>query len=542
MARRLFLILHYLLFCSLTASAFDVTSILSQFSDFSTFTYLLARTRLADEINTQKGGVTVLTVQNGGLPIAAMSDQPDDVLKKILSLHVILDYLDATRLRRMSTHTAILTTLFQASGRASGFDGFLNVTDVDRGVAISSAAPGSPPGSYFVKVLATLPQSISVLQVSNVIFPPETGGAWSDGGRAVSRRSPAPAPKWGPTSPVMDPPGMGGVPPTATWSNIVIPPSGELSEPPSTEPAIIPAFSPEKAPSETPFSPSTAPSPPTPASMIGFPPGESPIVAPEQPDMPTWPHITLPPDASTPTPSTVAEEAPPAVSPDIAPMQPTRPRIGLSPRTSRRMPLAPGMAPALPTWPPSGSIVMGPTGPPSQHTPDIPPRREPSMGPTSPQHVQPLWPPNVAPTPFGWPIPRSPPGEAPARSQRTEPTESPSSSSRLPPGAAPPRKPPRMGPASTPVASRVPEMEPFSPEFPGGIVRLPPSLTPSASRRRLITKQPSEGMSIETNPTSTTIDPTSPPRTSETQEESQGVARVSVALAILAVLLGAFCL
>ncbi|XP_074580754.1 fasciclin-like arabinogalactan protein 14 [Curcuma longa] len=183
---RLFLLLHYLLFCSVAASAFDVTSILSQFSEFSTFTYLLARTRLAGEINTRKGGVTVLAVENSGLPIAAMSDQPDDVLRKILSLHVILDYLDATRLRRMSTHTAILTTLFQASGRASGLDGFLNITDVNKGgrVAISSAVPGSPPGSYFVKVLVTLPQSISVLQISNVIFPPETGGAWSDGGRA----------------------------------------------------------------------------------------------------------------------------------------------------------------------------------------------------------------------------------------------------------------------------------------------------------------------------------------------------------------------
>ncbi|URD73781.1 fasciclin-like arabinogalactan protein [Musa troglodytarum] len=126
--------------------------------------------------------ITVLADNNDA--ISSASGQPTDELKKILSLHVVLDYYDGDKLPNRS---AILTTLFQSSGVASGSSGFLNATDMDNGqVSLGSAVPGSSLDANFVKVLATQPYNISVLQISSVIVPPGLGD-----GAAAPKASPA---------------------------------------------------------------------------------------------------------------------------------------------------------------------------------------------------------------------------------------------------------------------------------------------------------------------------------------------------------------
>ncbi|KAF2301645.1 hypothetical protein GH714_028468 [Hevea brasiliensis] len=165
---------HFALFFTLfllfsTVAAFNITTILSNYSDFGNFNGLLSRTKLADAINSRRT-ITVLAVDNGNLsPINGLSS---DAQKRVLSLHVILDYYDAAKLQNLSKKTVILTTLYQSSGQARGKEGFLNVTDMGGDqVAFGSAVAGSSLNSNLVKSVTSQPYNISVLQVSSPIMP-----------------------------------------------------------------------------------------------------------------------------------------------------------------------------------------------------------------------------------------------------------------------------------------------------------------------------------------------------------------------------------
>nr|CAD1831990.1 unnamed protein product [Ananas comosus var. bracteatus] len=149
MASTLPFMLLLLLLVPAFAGAFNITTILSQFPDFSALNNLLSRTGLAAEIN-RRDTLTVLAADNAA--VSAAAGRPLDLIKKVLSLHVVLDYYDDAKLRKMTNRTAALPTLFQASGLASGLAGFLNVTDMPNGdVAFGSAVPGAPLSSKFVK-------------------------------------------------------------------------------------------------------------------------------------------------------------------------------------------------------------------------------------------------------------------------------------------------------------------------------------------------------------------------------------------------------
>uniref|UniRef100_A0A0E0JZK2 FAS1 domain-containing protein n=1 Tax=Oryza punctata TaxID=4537 RepID=A0A0E0JZK2_ORYPU len=152
------------------AAAFNITRILGEFSDFSTFNHLLTQTKLADEIN-QRQTITVLALDNGAA--GGISSLPSDVQKKVLSVHVVLDYYDTDKLGGMKNRSAVLTTLFQSSGQATNRMGFLNYTKRSDGVMVfGSAEPGAQVTSQMVKVVVTRPYNISVLQVSSPIVPP----------------------------------------------------------------------------------------------------------------------------------------------------------------------------------------------------------------------------------------------------------------------------------------------------------------------------------------------------------------------------------
>ncbi|KAG1326920.1 putative Fasciclin-like arabinogalactan protein 14 [Cocos nucifera] len=132
--RTVFFLLPFLLFPA--ATAFNITSILGQFSDFSNLNNLLTQTQLASQINSRQT-VTVLVVNNAAL--SSVSNLRTDVLKKVLALHVVFDYFDRDKITKLSNRSAILTTLFQACGLATGQNGFLNVTDMGNGqIALGS--------------------------------------------------------------------------------------------------------------------------------------------------------------------------------------------------------------------------------------------------------------------------------------------------------------------------------------------------------------------------------------------------------------------
>ncbi|KAJ6702376.1 FASCICLIN-LIKE ARABINOGALACTAN PROTEIN [Salix koriyanagi] len=181
-----------------TARAFNITQILSQYSDFKTFSSYLTETQLAGEINSRQT-ITVLVVEDGNM--SPLSGKPKDEIKNVLSGHVILDYYDVAKLQKLQNKTAMLTTLFQSSGQAVGQQGFLNVTVLStNSVAFGSAAPGSSLSSNLVKSVSSQPYNISVLQVSNIIVPAGTG-------KTNSTTSPVTvgSPKTSPTSPASSP-------------------------------------------------------------------------------------------------------------------------------------------------------------------------------------------------------------------------------------------------------------------------------------------------------------------------------------------------
>uniref|UniRef100_J3KUT7 FAS1 domain-containing protein n=2 Tax=Oryza brachyantha TaxID=4533 RepID=J3KUT7_ORYBR len=156
-----------------SAAAFNITRILGELSDFSTFNNLLMQKKLADEINRRQT-ITVLAVDNGAA--GGISSLPSDVQRKVLSVHVVLDYYDTKKLNAMKNHSTRLTTLFQSSGQATNHMGFLNCTKHSDGTMVfGSAEPGAPVTSQLVKLIASRPYNISVLQVSSAIVPPSIG-------------------------------------------------------------------------------------------------------------------------------------------------------------------------------------------------------------------------------------------------------------------------------------------------------------------------------------------------------------------------------
>ncbi|CAA7408190.1 unnamed protein product [Spirodela intermedia] len=157
------------LLSSSAASAFNITRILEHNAGFGTFNSYLTQTELADEINRRET-LTVLAVDDAAA--AALSGQPLDVVRKVLSVHVILDYYDVPKLQHLHKKTALVTTLFQSTGLATGQMGFLNVSVSAAGVTLGSAVAGAGPAAQLVKPVAAQPYNISVLQVSSVIFPP----------------------------------------------------------------------------------------------------------------------------------------------------------------------------------------------------------------------------------------------------------------------------------------------------------------------------------------------------------------------------------
>lgn len=195
-ASSLLFLVAFLLFSS-AATAFNITKLLSQFPDLSNLNDLLTQTKLNDQINSRQT-ITVLAVNNAGL--SDLSGKPMDLVKKVLSAHVILDYYDVQKITEVgvSNKTTTLTTLFQASGSAVNQQGFINVALVNEGeIAFGSAVKGANMDSKLVKMVATQPYNISVLQITQRISIP---GIDSSPSPQRPSAAPVPAPKKSPAT------------------------------------------------------------------------------------------------------------------------------------------------------------------------------------------------------------------------------------------------------------------------------------------------------------------------------------------------------
>jgi len=163
------IVLSIILVSASSISGFNVTRLLNNHPDFSTFNELLSKSGVADAINKRKT-ITALVVANSDL--GDLPDKPPSSIKNILATHVILDYFDEMKLADLSKKTALLTNLFQSSGIANKEQGFLNVTTSGGEVVFGSAIKGAPHDSKMIKTVAAQPYTISVIQISKPIIAP----------------------------------------------------------------------------------------------------------------------------------------------------------------------------------------------------------------------------------------------------------------------------------------------------------------------------------------------------------------------------------
>ncbi|KHM99327.1 Fasciclin-like arabinogalactan protein 3 [Glycine soja] len=158
------LCLALFLACSSAIRAFDITQLLGQYPEFSTFNKYLTETKLADQINS-RNTITVLAVEDSAMhSIAAKSPE---AIKAIIGTHVILDFFDEKKLMEAQASSQQLTTLFQASGLAVNQQGFLKVALVGEG---EIAAPVD--ATELMRTVTSEPYNISILQVTKPILVP----------------------------------------------------------------------------------------------------------------------------------------------------------------------------------------------------------------------------------------------------------------------------------------------------------------------------------------------------------------------------------
>lgn len=191
----LLILLSCILLFSSSTSAFNITRLLNKYPGYNTFNDLLTQTKLNEEINHRRT-ITVLAVEDGA--VSGLIGKPLELVKRILSSHVILDYYDLQKLNNLKKGTSLLTTLYQTTGVASSQQGFLNVTDMkDGNIVFGSAVKGAGLDVTLKKSVAAQPYNISVLEVSGPIIAPGIDSAPAHGPVATLPKKPvasAPAP------------------------------------------------------------------------------------------------------------------------------------------------------------------------------------------------------------------------------------------------------------------------------------------------------------------------------------------------------------
>ncbi|KAG0458814.1 hypothetical protein HPP92_021942 [Vanilla planifolia] len=149
----------------------NITAILENFPEYSLYNSYMTQTKVADEVNSRET-VTCLVLPNAAMSALAAKHSLAGI-KNALRILVLLDYFDPQKLHDIPQGTTLTTTLYQATGKAPGNQGFVNITNLRGGkVAFGPAAPGSKLASDYTKSVRQIPYNISVLEISSpIVFP-----------------------------------------------------------------------------------------------------------------------------------------------------------------------------------------------------------------------------------------------------------------------------------------------------------------------------------------------------------------------------------
>lgn len=122
-------LLSLLILLPSASRAHNITRILAKHPDFSTFNHYLTLTHLAEEINRRET-ITVCAVDNAAMSEIVSKGLPLYTIHNILSLHVFADYFGSKKLHQITKGSTLTATLFQATGKADGTSGYVNITDL----------------------------------------------------------------------------------------------------------------------------------------------------------------------------------------------------------------------------------------------------------------------------------------------------------------------------------------------------------------------------------------------------------------------------
>lgn len=155
------------------ARAHNITKILAQHPEFSTFNHYLSATHLASEIN-RRLTITLLVVDNSGMADLLAKHLSLPTLRNVLALHILTDYYGAKKLHQLTGGATTSSSVFQSSGHAIGTAGYINITDHSRGkVTFVARDSGGASPATFVKSVKEIPYNISILQISTILSSPE---------------------------------------------------------------------------------------------------------------------------------------------------------------------------------------------------------------------------------------------------------------------------------------------------------------------------------------------------------------------------------
>ncbi|KAL7142354.1 hypothetical protein ABFS83_08G118200 [Erythranthe nasuta] len=167
-----------LLATATTSDAHNITHILAKYPEFSTFNHYLTTTHLAAEINRRRT-ITVCAVDNSGMSELLSGHYSLYTIKNILRLHIFADYFGSKKLHHITKGSTTTSSLFQATGDASGTFGYVNITNMKGGkvgftpVVVTDTRPDGEPMATLVKSVEEFPYNISVIQISHILLSPD---------------------------------------------------------------------------------------------------------------------------------------------------------------------------------------------------------------------------------------------------------------------------------------------------------------------------------------------------------------------------------
>lgn len=159
-----------LLLLSISSSytnAHNITQILAAHPSLSTFNHYLTVTRLDTEIN-RRSTITVLVVENSAMSLLLSKQLSLHTIKNILSLHILVEYFGAKKLKSIPDRSTSTASLYQASGSAPGTSGFVNITNL-KGGKVGFGTDNGKLQAFFVKPVYESPSNISVQQISQLL-------------------------------------------------------------------------------------------------------------------------------------------------------------------------------------------------------------------------------------------------------------------------------------------------------------------------------------------------------------------------------------